>query len=96
MEFAKNGIIFYLFSCSLVMSFDDVKTNNFKNILSLKKNSNEAYANAIQDLIARIIGDYHDPNDFVVVINDNFDLEKDTFQVQLTLLYQKLNIFGLT
>ena len=33
MEFTKDGIIFYLFSCSLVLSFDDVKINNFKNIL---------------------------------------------------------------
>ena len=52
-----------------------------KTLLRANENGND-YTLAVKDLIERIIGDYHDVNDFVIVLNYELNSNGlDTFQV---------------
>jgi hypothetical protein len=55
---------------------------------SVRNRELNSYKSSILSLIERVIGDYHDPNDFVVVFNStlNEDDGKDTFEVCLKIL----------
>lgn len=50
-----------------------------------RKNELNSYKSSILNLIERVIGNYHDPKDFIIVLDSklNKDDEKDTFEVCL-------------
>jgi len=50
----------------------------------------DSYKSSVLKLIERVIGDYHDPNDFLIVFDSklNEDDQKDTFEVCLMILLE--------
>lgn len=58
---------------------DDLK---FLATLNKRTNSNKDYEYAVRGLIARIIADKQDPDNFIIKITDKLDNElKDSFEV---------------
>lgn len=61
-------------------------SKNILSILKAKKLSTNDYESSVMDLINRVIGKYHNVNDFIVVIDKNLNSDDlDAFEVKLTL-----------
>ena len=59
-----------------------------------KTNTNHGYESSVRALIARIIEDKQDPDNFIIKVTDKLDNEeKDTFEVSYDYQLKKLFFF---
>ncbi|CAF1022348.1 unnamed protein product [Brachionus calyciflorus] len=77
----------------LEIKFSNCYNTNLQNQLKLKTKSINHYETAVKDLINRIIGNYHDVNDFIVIIDQSLHPNHlDTFELEMVENDEKLLI----